>query len=301
MFPRGKVKESMNVRVKEKFIPTGQYAEVEYYPCIHRPRARREKFQPTTAAQEVINQRHAERRLRRLIHANFTGDDFSVCLEYSNLYRPDDVRAVKRDVKNFLRRLRRRYEKNGVELKYIYAVEEAQNKHIHIILNSNPAGGDLDRQRRELEMMWGFGYANVDRLQLTEYGVADLAAYIQKQHFEYRRYTCSKNLIKPEENAKKRPVSKKLRDELFENWNCQSFVEKQYPDYFLVLDESECVRNTSNGFDYIRLFLCRKDAKLSFYSTSLAEYDERIAPALKRRAKASENSEFYSSIQDSLF
>lgn len=257
----------MPARYREHVFLEGQYMEAEIFPVFEKPRARKQKFQPTSEVQELINQEHAERKLARLIHTNFTDDDFSVGLDYSDAYEPKSLAQAQRDIKNFLRRLKRKYGKAKVELKYIYAIEQASRFHFHVILNNGLS-------REEVEECWGMGHANADRLQFSEFGVSDLAQYVQKQRLTYRRWVSSKNLKQPVE--REHYIKPRLAKAYAENWNLQSFIENRFPDYFLVLDDSICYTNTTNGFDYIRLFLCRKDATLSFYATSMAEFDDRV-------------------------
>ena len=257
----------MQTRFREHIYYTGQYAEAEVFPVFPKPRSRKHKFQPTSELQERINQETAERKFHRLVHTNFTGDDITLGLDYSDYYLPSNIEVAKKHIKNFIRRLKRLYKKAGIELKYVYAIEMANRFHTHMILS-----GGVDRD--DVEKCWGMGYANAKRLQFCEFGVIDNANYIQKQRLTYRRWVSSRNLIQPEE--REHYISNKTAREYAENWNVQSFIERNFPDYWVILDDSECILNTTNGFDYVRLFLCRKDAKLSFYSTSLAEFDDRV-------------------------
>lgn len=252
----------MQLRTCEKIIYTGQYAEVEVFPEILHPKARRAKYRPTTEAQAHINQAAAERRLHRLIHTNFTSDDLAVHITYSAKHEPaaDDIDTANKDIKNFLRRLRRFYAKAKAELKYIYSVEYSSRWHFHLIINS--AGSGITDLRDKIEKLWGKGLINADRLQFSNSGVSALANYIQKQHLNYRRWTASKNLVKPKEQ--KQFINRKAKADYVENWSTQALVERRFPEYTLVLDGSDCVLNPTNGFEYIRLFLIRKDAKLSY-------------------------------------
>lgn len=252
----------MQLRTCEKIIYTGQYAEVEVFPEVLHPHARKKKYRPTTEAQEHINQAAAERKLHRLIHTNFTSEDLALHITYSDKFEPaaEDLESANKDIKNFLRRLRRFYAKTEAELKYIYSVEYSSRWHFHLIINS--AGSGITDLRDKIEKLWGRGLINADRLQFSETGVSALAAYMQKQHLNYRRWTASKNLTQPKEE--KRFISRKAKADYIENWSTQALVERRFPEYTLVLDGSDCVLNPTNGFEYIRLFLVRKDAKLAY-------------------------------------
>lgn len=266
----------MRVRMREHIYYTGNYAEVEVFPVIEKPKSRRAKCQPTSEMQEIINQEHAERKLTRLVHTNFNNDDYSLHLTYSDGHEPESLDEVNRDIKNYLRRLRRKYKKAGVEFKYIYAVELSSRFHIHAFLSQ----GAISRE--EIEDSWGKGTANADRLQFSNNGVADLSRYVQKQHLNYKRWQGSRNLVQPVE--REHFISKKVAQEYSDSWNTQELIEKRFPDYFLVLDESTSVTNAINGFEYTRVFLCRKDAQLSVYSTSFAEREDRLN-ALKEQER----------------
>ena len=261
----------MKVRMREHIFYTGQYAEVEVFPTIApKKRTRKAKFRPTSEVQELINQTQAERKLRRLVHANFNGDDYAVHLTFSDAYEPKTLEEANALIKNYFRRLKRRYDKAGVEFKYIYAVECSSRFHFHAFLKSGVP-------RDEVEKCWGKGYANADRLQFAEYGVADLSKYVQKQHVNYKRWQGSRNLVHPVE--REHFITNKEAQAYASEWNVNQFIEERFPNYYLVLDESVSGVNAINGFEYTSLFLCRKDAQLSFYSTSLAEREDRLKDA----------------------
>ena len=258
----------MQTRFREHIFYTGQYAEVEVFPVFPKPRARKQKFQPSSELQELINQKNAERKIARIINTNFTNDDYRLHITYSDVFEPANLLQAQKDIKNFMRRLKRRYARFGIEMKYIYSTEYSSRWHFHLAINN------CGLSVKEIENCWGMGYANVDPLQFSEYGVIDYAKYVQKDRITYRRWVSSRNLIQPTE--REHYISNKTAKEYAENWNVQSFIERNFPDYWVILDDSECILNTTNGFDYVRLFLCRKDAQLSFYSTSLAEFDDRV-------------------------
>ncbi len=275
------------IQYKENIITTGQYAEVEVFPVLYRPRSRRKKYKPTTEAQQHINDAHSVRKLARLIHTNFTEADYALHLTYNDYYAPETYRECESDVKNFILRLRRKYRKAEIELKYIYAIEYGSRWHAHLIIN-----GGVDRT--EIEKCWGKGYANADNLQFTENGVTALAEYIQKQHIAYRRWVGSRNLRKPQEQE--RAISKKAVVEICDSWDLQSFIENRYPGYFLVPDDSEKICNPTNGLEYVRLFLCRKDAKLSF-----AKNDKYSKYAISKKAEKREVISDYEYIEERFF
>lgn len=264
----------MSVRYRERFIKTGQYAEIEVFPVLEHPRARKRKYRPTSEAQEIINQNAAERRFIRIVHENFSDKDYRLELTYSDLYEPGSYEQTYKDVQNFFRRVARKYKKAGSELKYAYAIEQSSRYHIHMFIN-----GDIPRE--EIEKTWKFGYANLEPLQFDENGVKGYAKYIIKQRKGNRRWTTSKNLRKPV--AVEKFVNRKVVKNYIENWNVQAYVESRFPEYQVVVDKSQCYTSDVTGFAYVRIALFHKEARFSFYSTSFAEFDDRVNGALKNR------------------
>lgn len=159
------------------------------------PRASRAN--PTPEAVKKINEKNAEDKLRHLINTNFGHMDIHLVLTYKKELRPDAEKG-KRDLANFLRRLRRLYKKQGKELKYI-AVTEYKNRaiHHHLIINS------IDM--RDVVPLWDKGRARPTYLDETgQYG--KLAAYLIKETAKTykteksasgKRWNSSKNLVKP--------------------------------------------------------------------------------------------------------
>lgn len=261
----------MKVRMREHIYYTGQYAEVEVFPTIApKKKSRKAKYRPTSEVQERINQNHALKKLRRIVHDNFCGDDYILHLTFSDSNLPATAEDAERELKNYFRRVRRKYKKANVELKYIYFPEEASRMHFHVYIKGGVS-------RDVIEKCWGKGYANADRLQFSEIGVVDLTEYCQKQHLNYKRWQGSRNLTPPKEQE--HFISSKVAKKYSDSWNVNAFIEERFPDYYLVLDESTSIVNGINGFEYTSLFLCRKDAQLSFYSTSLAEKEDRLKEA----------------------
>ena len=266
----------MRVRMREHIYYTGNYAEVEVFPVIEKPRCRRKKYQPTSEMQAIINQEHAKRRLIRLVHANFNENDYIVHITYSKGNEPATLEDANRDIRNYCRRIRRKCKKANTEFKYIIVPELSNRYHFHIFMR---AGID----RTVIEKTWGKGdYVNANCLEFSNEGVKLLVGYAQKQRLNYKRWQGSRNLVQPVE--REHFISKKVAQEYSDCWNTQELIEKRFPDYFLVLDESTSVTNAINGFEYTRVFLCRKDAQLSVYSTSFAEREDRLN-ALKEQER----------------
>lgn len=184
--------------IRQRIWRCGQYAEVELYPVFQPPGKRRAKCRPTTECQQRINQRDAERKLARLIRTNFGEGDLEIDLTYA---RPESAEGAMKGLKKYLAKIREMYRAAGAELRYVYTAEQGRisgRVHFHMVLGLGPLSRDA------LESLWGHGYANARRLRMDETGVTGLAAYIAKKgkvrkpaELGKRRWSCSKNLIRP--------------------------------------------------------------------------------------------------------
>ena len=153
---------------------------------------RKGKRNITPEAVRKNNDRLAIRNLTLLMNANFDSGSTHCTLTYENA--PDPERA-KKDLRNFIARLRTRFRKTEQDLKYIVTTEY-QNKriHHHIIVNT------LD-----LEMVsdcWGKGFVRSTRLD-SKGNYKKLAEYFIKETKKSagggtkRRYAASRNLFRP--------------------------------------------------------------------------------------------------------
>ena len=219
---------------REKKYICGSFLDIYIYP-VHpqkgRPAGRRRsKRRPSRDTQKKLNRRHATEKLARLAHTNFTENDLALELDYA--INPPDKETALKDLQKFLRKVRYRYKKLGIELKYLWVLEVTKRGryHFHMILS-----GGMDRDA--LEKLWGHGWANTKRLQFDEHGLTALSHYMTKSHREesetrltYRSYNGSKNLIDPEPEYNDSKIrSRKRAAELADmDWNTWHEI---YPDY----------------------------------------------------------------------
>ena len=219
---------------RTRTIKAGPRLEVEIYPMFGREttgRLRAEKKNLTPADVRRNNEERSRRRLIRLLDANFDERDLHMTLTYNGT--PPTYQRAQADVKNFLRAVKRRREKAGLdELKYVYTIEgnEDGNKeriHVHMVIN-----GGIDRE--ELEKIWGKGYANADHLQPNENGLEALGRYITKQQQNRRKWARSQNL---KDTVKQRTSDTKVSNARvkrlaldFPN-GAKEIMEKLFPNY----------------------------------------------------------------------
>lgn len=74
--------------IRESVYVCGDYMDADIYPVFQPAGKRRARCKPTSAIQEKLNQKNAEKKITRLAHANFTEDDIALHLTYDEL--PED-------------------------------------------------------------------------------------------------------------------------------------------------------------------------------------------------------------------
>lgn len=217
---------------RTKTIISGEMVEAEIYPLFGRSMertARRVREKRTPEQKEQANQRAAIRRVIRLANCNFTDQDIHLTLTYA--IKPPSFEQSQKDVRNFLRRVKRLREKRHLpELKYIYAIEDEQNGekkriHCHMLMS-----GGISRE--ELEACWKKGWANADRLQPDERGLEAIARYITKSQRNRKKWVCSMGLKQPKVRTSDTKLSnrrvQRLAEELPAVW--KEILRKVYPD-----------------------------------------------------------------------
>ncbi len=233
-----KKKPTIRQMIRQKVFHCGkqnrksEFIEVDifhYSDTTKRIRKAKEVLSPPK--QQNLNDKNARRYLGLLIKSNFTENDYHQTLTYGD-NKPATIEDAEKEVKKFLRRLKRRYEKADQKLKYIYITEFGKKGavHHHVLLP-----GTISRD--EVEECWPFGYANVRKIKLNERGMEQLVNYLQKDPAGKKRWKSSKRLIRPwvstsDDKYSKRKIEKLATlptdcEEVREYW------ERQFPDYIL--------------------------------------------------------------------
>lgn len=237
---------------RRKEIYSGMMLEVEIFPITEKERKqpRKDKLKETSKKQKNLNDKNAKKHLIRLINTNFTDSDLAVHLTYSDGNYPKSDKEAKRDVVNFLRRVKNYRNKNGLDpLKYIAVIEyrekeenqRAVRMHHHIIMSG------MDRDI--VESLWGKGRANADRLKSDEYGYEAIGRYITKDPKGNRRWTQSKNLKKPIVRVNDYEIRKRKAEELARNPEDRDIFESMYPGY--IFNNCDVKNNEDYGTTYI--------------------------------------------------
>ncbi len=196
----------------------------------------------TTDAQKKANRDRSILRAIQIVEANFGERDVALSLTYNGEAPTPD--RVDKDLRNFTDRVKRRRKNLGLpELKYWAVIGgdempaagySGKRPHIHVFMN-----GGISRD--ELELMWGKGFANVDRLQPGSEGLAAIATYFAKQIKDRkekpgaRRWRASKNLVKPVQRSRdaKMPNARVRRIAFDFKNEAKAVMEKLYPGYVM--------------------------------------------------------------------
>jgi hypothetical protein len=161
---------------------------------------RSDNFNPTPEDVEKVNQDNAERSLRQRINANYQSGDFHAVPGFDGDYNPtpEEARLM---FEKFIRKARALYKSEGLEFKYIFAMERGQTGqhkiHFHMVINY------IDT--RKLSAIWPWG--RIKYFPLDDSGqYARLASYIIKRTSKTyksgespykKRWNPSRNLIIP--------------------------------------------------------------------------------------------------------
>lgn len=224
----------------------GDTLVAEIYPAWGRETRGQVRAAKKNLTPERIRRYNTERakfRLQLLMDQNFKAGDLNLTLTYTDV--PEE-RNARKDVRNFLDRIRRTRERRGLpELKYIYSLEDERDGrkkqlHCHIVMN-----GGIDRE--EVEEIWrkgskARGFANCDNLQPDREGLRKLAFYIydqnrgKEQSKGKRHYSCSKNLTEPKTRNSMSKVSNAKVRRMARDFNAiaPAIMEKVYPGFQFV-------------------------------------------------------------------
>ena len=246
--------------IRTRTIRAGESLEVECYPLTRiGGAARTEARRRQNDFMLEVNRRITEKKIRRLIEQNFTTEDWVLTLTYdygavdkfrrwgneaqmTALGIPEDDRDVKRDLKNYWRRIKREMSAHGedaAEFKHIWKVESTKGDtqyHAHVVVHAPGL------TREELQRLWPYGAITADNLRLGDGGAAGLARYLSKRGqmeradesgSRIRRWGHSKNLKEPRVTVSDRKVSRRRAQLVAEDVqrNGREIFEALYPGY----------------------------------------------------------------------
>lgn len=283
--------------IRERHIKSGKLFEADFYPVFDngkRMPSRARKSHPSTPEQERYNKKQAEKKLVRLINANFDEEDVIMHPTYVQALAPRSETEARRDIVNFMRRIRtrreselkrvraalaalpqsdalkgqrkdlkRRIAKLEAPFRYIYVIERVQYKSGKYKGGNNwhfhlVLSGGIDR--RELEKMWPCGIrTNADAFQPEKFGPEAIAKYMAKDCQGSKRICHSRNLQKPKilkpKDGKISPRGvEKLAREKIDD---RAWWENRYKGYRFL--SARAMYNDYNGYWYLSVTMYRTE------------------------------------------
>lgn len=253
----------MQCKYREKLVIAGDMIFGAVYPTFRAAGKRRGKFKETSDIQKKLNDRHAREMLTWTIHANFDNSAVVFTPTYSDECYPEDEKQFSKDIRNFIARVGRMYKRMGHEFKWICVRaygEEHGRLHLHFIFSG---GVDYSMIKRA----WGMGRCNYKQLEFDECGVVDLSAYLSDQrHVGARRWSGSRNLVKPVEKTNVHTYTKQEINEIADCGNPHKRFADNYSGYYLS-EFPTIEKNPINAGVYMTFIMYKPDSKnLAIYS-----------------------------------
>lgn len=224
--------------------------EVDLYPVTpkqHKAGRRAKRKEASTLAQQTYNDNRAKRYHVQLVNANFGKGDFSWTGTYDDDHHPEpgDTAKADRDLTNYIKRLYRWCDKNGVQRpKWVAATEYCTvqedgttcGRHHHHAIIQHTDGLTRD----VLEQLWTdkagqIGFTRCEYLDVDHGSVESLVRYISKNKRCARSWRQSRGLEKPKTPPPNDTKwSRKKLDEASTLYiDDVAYWERKYPGYTL--------------------------------------------------------------------
>lgn len=237
---------------REKRQWCGDYMIVDIFPRTKTQELaakgiRKKTTEVSRPAQRNLNDKNAKKHFNLLANGNFGEGDYVVRLSYSTSNLPKTLEQAKKDVSNYIDRLKYELKKSGQDknLKWMCVTEfnESSEKgkkvriHHHLILNKVVSfelihdkwkkGRGKNKKR--------IGLINIDMIQLTEDSfIENLVGYLFKNNRENRHWTASRNLVRPKEKVTDFKYRRKKIEQLaYSNDEGKEYFEKMYPGHYV--------------------------------------------------------------------
>lgn len=269
---------------RTKTTKAGPMVYVDCYPVWDTSTARAAKAEARRAAhrkaQARLDAKRARRKLDMLVNANFGAGDLIITAEYAHGRQPQDDDQARRDIVNYLGRVKYMRKRRGLApLKYIYITEVTSSAqygvryHHHVIMSADGITRD------EAEACWTRrhgGICNARRCQPTERHLTGFSRYLTQdkrgrtperdgknpQERAMRRgWNPSKNLVRPEPSVADKKISIRKAGRIAETMgdvgNAQGIFARLYPACELL--EIEVRRSPWTAGVYISALLRRRE------------------------------------------
>lgn len=226
--------------IRTKKYITGDYLEIEVFNLspTSKVMARAAKTKESTPAQKKLNNKKAVRQFVRIINENFGWGDFGVELTFDNDHLPENKEGVRRELKNYFRRLRNAIKAEGGDpgkFKYVYVISDRDGKdhskitrlHAHVFMTG------IDRDL--IEDKWNAGWINADRLRCDETGLTGKAKYYATQGMaddnlekNKRTWGKSQNVVVPQPIVSDKALTKSQMERIINDPSDGAYVEKLF-------------------------------------------------------------------------
>lgn len=265
--------------IREKKIYCGKnYMEVDIYPYTETQvnrKKRSKKEKESNQFQKNLNDKNAKRKFIQLAETNFTEKDYFVTLTYSPKHLPKDQKTAEKEVANFLDRVRYHRKKAKLpQLKYLIVTEYAFDKdgnlksrpHHHILMNSGLSRDEIEdlwtrKKKKGQKKKERIGIVTTRRLMPDDNtGIESLAEYFARHQKMKKKYSCSKNLIRPESRTNDHKYSRRKLIKMAQEGLNLKEIEKLYKGWTIKDKDGgfQAVYNDMTGWS-IYLKLRRKD------------------------------------------
>lgn len=240
-------------RYCRKTVRAGMTVDVQYtYPTRfgdELTRSKRKQSSDTTLAMETYNYESAVIKLTQILNENFKPDDLFITLHYEKDNRPDDLETARKQLSAYLAKLKKLYIQMGVELKWAKttAFGERGAIHHHIVIPNGLSQAVLSRIWKETIKASIKARPPECRALYSTGDYSALAAYFCQQaeksgvkEKNIRRWTCSRNMKKPQADEPK------WVDEI--KWKEPPVA---WPGYYIETDSIKAGCNPVNGRPYL--------------------------------------------------
>lgn len=263
-----------------KDYDTAAYMEVDLYPVTasqHRACRRTKRKEATALAMQTYNDNRAMRYHVQLVNTNFGPRDYSFTATYDDEHLPaaGNMEQVDRDWTNFMKRVYRWCDKNGVvrpvwvmatECATVDEAGEILGRHHHHAIIRHTDG----LSRETLESLWcdadgkRIGLVRCEALQFDHGSIEGLVRYINKNKRCARHWRQSRGLEKPKTP---RPNDSKWSRKALEEASTlyiddREYWERKYPGFTLNRVETK-VGDT--GHRHTLVMLRRAEFKTAAY------------------------------------
>lgn len=262
-----------------------EYCDALLYRVRCKPKQRRALGKPTSEAQAVINEKNRNMNFLRSINANFLeGRDLFILFTFRE--NPKTRAETKRLMDNFLRRVKRAWEKRGLseweirhnkgkklpfKCRYVIEGDDGKRMHVHTFMTGGLAW-------QEIKYLWGMAdVVNPRVLQGSKNGFEAAVKYVAKQgglaKGEHHWYG-TRNLVKPDYAERNNQISREDMEELadvIEEINAHvgegvtpteerfAPIEERYPNYYLAEADAKYIEAFGEWVIHIKLY--RKDTE----------------------------------------